>query len=231
MAQDGIAILSATPMLTPAAAAAPPLEASMPIPAAKRVLDLAVASLLLVITAPLLVAAALAVLVANRQHPLFADDRIGAGGRLFRCRKLQTMRDRPGVLDAYLAANPEERESYALTRKLRDDPRITSVGRLLRKTSVDELPQLLNVLRGDMSIVGPRPLSPAEFMRRGESRFVLMQVRPGLTGLWQTRGRSDLSHRRRVALDTFYVRHWSLRLDLMVLAATPLAVLSRRGAR
>lgn len=197
----------------------------------KRAMDLVLAATMLAIAAPLVIAAALLVLVADRRNPFFSDERVGEGGSPFRCLKLRTMTRRPGVLEEYLASRPDERRCYELTRKLEHDPRITRAGSLLRRTSIDELPQLVNVLLGEMSIVGPRPLAPAEFARRGDASLPLLQVRPGLTGLWQVRGRSDLSHRQRVALDNFYARRWTIGLDLRILAATPYAVISRRGAR
>lgn len=208
-----------------------PRSAPLPARAAKRAMDFMVAAMMLLTAMPMLVIAGLAILVIDRRNPFFADERIGEGGRTFRCFKLQTMRRDPTVLEAYFQANPDERESYEVTRKLRFDPRVTRLGSILRKSSIDELPQLMNVLVGEMSLVGPRPLAPSEFRRRGEVGAPLLRVRPGLTGLWQINGRSDLSHRRRIALDNFYALHWTIALDLRILAATPFAVLSRRGAR
>ena len=199
--------------------------------AAKRGFDLTAVAITLPVALPVLAAAALAIAAIDRQRPFYGDERVGAGGRPFRCLKLRTMRNDPAILDRYFAAHPEVRAEYERTRKLDEDPRITPLGRLLRKTSLDELPQILNVLRGEMAIVGPRPLSPNEFARRGRYRFALASVRPGMTGLWQVRGRSDLSPESRVLLDHVYVRRWSLFLDLRILAATPLVVVTGRGAR
>lgn len=198
---------------------------------AKRTLDLGIAVCALLAAVPMVALSALLIIALDRQLPFYGDTRVGMGGRRFRCWKLRTMRSDPAILEAYFTERPDEERRYQLTRKLEHDPRITSVGRVLRKTSLDELPQVVNVLRGDMSIVGPRPLSPAEFDRRGPDRFPLASVRPGLTGLWQVSGRSDLDPASRVLLDNYYARHWSIWMDLRILAATPVAVLTARGAR
>lgn len=197
----------------------------------KRATDVCIASVALALTAPLILLAALTILVADRQLPFYADLRVGLAGRQFRCWKLRTMRSHPRILEEYFAAHPHEAETYRETRKLSHDPRITPLGALLRKTSLDELPQLVNVLSGDMAAVGPRPLSPSEFEQRGPSRFLIGGVRPGMTGLWQVNGRSDLDVASRVLLDNYYARNWSLWMDMRILAATPVVVLTARGAR
>ncbi|MBI5947799.1 MAG: sugar transferase [Chloroflexi bacterium] len=197
----------------------------------KRAMDMVIASLMFFGALPVMLGAAVAIAVADRQWPLYLDERVGLGGKHFPCWKLRTMRNRPGLVEAYLAAHPEEQEEWIACRKLRDDPRKTPLGSFLRKTSLDELPQLVNVLRGEMSIVGPRPISPAEFAGRGPERFVLATVRPGITGLWQVKGRSTLDPRERLMLDSYYARQWSLAMDIRILLATPAAVLTARGAR
>jgi exopolysaccharide production protein ExoY len=197
----------------------------------KRTLDVATALCVLPAAIPTILLLALLIVVIDRQLPFYADTRVGLGGRRLRCWKLRTMRSDPAILDAYFAKHSAERQRYKATRKLEEDPRITSMGRILRKASLDELPQVWNVLRGQMSIVGPRPLSPSEFEARGPDRFLLAGVRPGLTGLWQVSGRSDLDPASRVLLDNYYARHWSIWMDVRILAATPLAVLTARGAR
>lgn len=197
----------------------------------KRTVDLGIAVPLLLVASPAVLLAALAILIGNRQRPFFADTRVGVNGRRFLCWKLRTMRSDPAILTRYFAAHPEEEARYRDTRKLDRDPRITPLGAFLRKMSLDELPQLFNVVLGQMSIVGPRPLSPEEFESRGPNRFLLASVRPGLTGLWQVSGRSDLDSASRVLLDNHYARNWSLWMDLRILAATPIAVLTGRGAR
>jgi lipopolysaccharide/colanic/teichoic acid biosynthesis glycosyltransferase len=128
------------------------------------------------------------------------------------------------------AADPARRQEWTEEHKLKDDPRITPIGKFLRETSLDELPQLVNVLRGDMSLVGPRPVVPDELERYGDDRAFYLQVRPGITGLWQISGRNDLDYASRVSLDVWYVRNWSLWYDLAILIKTVPIVLFRRGA-
>ena len=197
----------------------------------KRAMDLAIAVFVFLAAALPITLLAIVVLVCDRQPPFYADTRVGLGGRRFRCLKLRTMRSDPAILQAYFVGHPAEQHRYLVTRKLEWDPRITSVGRILRKTSLDELPQVWNVLRGEMSIVGPRPLSPSEFEARGPARFTLASARPGLTGLWQVSGRSNLDPASRVVLDNYYALNWSIWMDLRIIAATPLAVLTARGAK
>jgi lipopolysaccharide/colanic/teichoic acid biosynthesis glycosyltransferase len=134
------------------------------------------------------------------------------------------------ALETYLAANLEARELWQKERKLKEDPRVTRVGRFLRRWSIDELPQVLNVLKGEMSLVGPRPVTEEELAKYGESLELYLRVRPGLTGLWQVSGRNHLTYERRVALDRYYVQNWSPWLDLYILGRTILAVLGKRGA-
>jgi lipopolysaccharide/colanic/teichoic acid biosynthesis glycosyltransferase len=190
----------------------------------KRTLDILLAVTLLVPGLPVMGVLAFAVWVVDRQFPFYADRRVGLGGRRFGCLD-------PKILETYFSGHPGEEQLYGATRKLGHDPRITRVGRLLRKTSLDELPQLFHVLLGHMSVVGPRPLSPREFDERGASRFILASVRPGMTGLWQVSGRSDLDPASRVLLDNYYARNWSVWMDARILALTPIVVLTARGAR
>ena len=134
------------------------------------------------------------------------------------------------VLKAHLAANPAARKEWETSRKLKNDPRVTPLGRILRKSSLDELPQLLNILKGDMSCVGPRPPLPAEVREYEEWQFDRLEVQPGVTGLWQVSGRSDLSFDEYVRLDLFYIENWSLAYDLFIVAKTIPQLLARRGA-
>jgi lipopolysaccharide/colanic/teichoic acid biosynthesis glycosyltransferase len=134
------------------------------------------------------------------------------------------------LLEEHLAKNPQLREEWDNTHKLRQDPRVTRIGRILRRTSLDELPQIWNVLRGEMSLVGPRPVVSAEVEKYGESFDFYRAVRPGITGLWQVSGRSDTSYSERVALDVRYVRHWSVWLDIYLLARTFRVVFRGSGA-
>lgn len=200
-------------------------------PIAKRALDIIGAGLGLVLLSPFFLIVALLVR-ADGGPAFFAHQRVGRGGKLFGCLKFRSMViDSQTRLEALLASDPAARAEWEATRKLKNDPRITRIGRFLRSTSLDELPQLINVLRGEMSLVGPRPVQEAEIDRYyGASAAHYMAVRPGITGLWQVSGRSETSYESRVALDVSYVSRPSLLADLSILLRTPVAVLSRRGA-
>jgi lipopolysaccharide/colanic/teichoic acid biosynthesis glycosyltransferase len=196
----------------------------------KRLLDIAVAGLLLLLISPILLIIG-AVIVADSGVPVFYRcQRLGRGGRTLTMLKFRTMQDGSHHHLSDLLANDEERRlEYARQRKLRDDPRRTRVGAVLRRTSLDELPQLWNIVRGDMSLVGPRPYFMDELNGRAE-RTQLLSVRPGLTGLWQISGRSDRTFEERIALELDYVRHVGPAMDLRILSRTIGAVLSGRGA-
>jgi lipopolysaccharide/colanic/teichoic acid biosynthesis glycosyltransferase len=140
------------------------------------------------------------------------------------------VKDADERLQTCLILHAELREEWDTSQKLKDDPRITRVGKLLRKFSLDELPQLWNVLKGEMSLVGPRPIVDAETNHYGDGLGLYESVRPGMTGLWQVSGRNDIGYSTRVSLDSYYVRNWSVWLDLYILARTPIAVFSRDGA-
>jgi lipopolysaccharide/colanic/teichoic acid biosynthesis glycosyltransferase len=200
-------------------------------PIAKRALDFIGAAIGLVLLAPFFLIVALMVR-ADGGPAFFAHQRVGRGGKLFGCLKFRSMVvDSQARLEALLANDPAARAEWEATRKLKNDPRITRIGRFLRSTSLDELPQLINVLRGEMSLVGPRPVQEAEIDRYyGASAAHYMAVRPGITGLWQVSGRSETSYESRVALDVAYVSRPSLLADLSILLRTPVAVVSRRGA-
>lgn len=200
-------------------------------PAAKRAIDIVGAAVLLVLLAvPMLIIAAL--VRADGGPALYSHTRVGRGGRPFGCLKFRSMVvDSEARLAALLAADEAARAEWAATRKLRNDPRVTRIGRFLRATSLDELPQLINVLKGEMSLVGPRPVQAAELVTYyGAAAEHYQSVRPGITGPWQISGRSETSYDRRVALDVAYATRPSLLEDLRILALTPLAVLGRRGA-
>ncbi len=192
--------------------------------------DVAAAVAALLFLAPLLIV--LGVLVRLDGGPvLFAHTRVGRGGNRFPCLKFRSMVvDADAVLRRLLESDPQAAQEWAATQKLRHDPRITWIGRVLRKTSVDELPQLLNVIRREMSLVGPRPIVAAEVARYGQDIVYYLSARPGITGLWQVSGRSDTSYAQRVALDIAYVRDWSLWMDAAIVARTIPAVLKRKGA-
>ena len=200
-------------------------------PIAKRALDIIGVGVGLVLLAPFFLIVALMVR-ADGGPAFFAHQRVGRGGKLFGCLKFRSMViDSQARLETLLANDPAARAEWEATRKLKNDPRITRIGRFLRSTSLDELPQLINVLLGEMSLVGPRPVQEAEIDRYyGASAAHYMAVRPGITGLWQVSGRSETSYESRVALDVSYVSRPSLLADLSILLRTPVAVLSRRGA-
>lgn len=197
---------------------------------AKRLFDIAASAAALAALWPAL--AVLAAVVRTDGGPaFFGHQRIGQGGRRFKCLKFRTMvPDAGAVLERHLAASADARAEWAADRKLRCDPRITRLGRILRTSALDELPQLLNVLRGDMSLVGPRPVVEDEMAMYGDEADAYVQVRPGLTGLWQVSGRNDIPYPRRVAIDGWYVRNWSLWTDIAIIAMTIPALIRRRGA-
>jgi exopolysaccharide production protein ExoY len=198
---------------------------------ASRFLDVVVSALVLAALAPVILILCLAIMVQDGGSPIFMHRRIGKGGRSFPCLKLRTMvRDSEERLRNLLENDPAARAEWALDQKLRSDPRITWLGRFLRKSSLDELPQLLNVLVGHMSLVGPRPIVQAEVARYGRYFRFYCAVRPGITGLWQVSGRNDTSYRRRVAMDTVYSRSRSIGTDISILVRTVPAVLASKGS-
>ena len=193
-------------------------------------LDFLIALLALAALSPLLLA--IAIYIKTDGGPaLYAQKRIGRGGRTFRCFKFRTMVvDAERRLQELLASDAKAAAEWAAVHKLSADPRVTEIGAFLRKTSLDEIPQLLNVLRGEMSLVGPRPIVQDEVARYKNEITSYYAVRPGVTGLWQVSGRSDTTYARRVQLDVAYVKNWSLLQDLSILLRTVPAVLLRRGA-
>jgi Undecaprenyl-phosphate galactose phosphotransferase WbaP len=197
----------------------------------KRIFDIVVALILLVPLLPICLIATLMIMLEGGPI-LFAHERVGRGGRTFKCLKFRTMvPDASKLLEEVLASHPCVREEWMQTRKLRNDPRTTKIGNFLRVTSIDELPQLINVLRGDMSLVGPRPVVHQELREhyKSDNSYYLL-VRPGLTGLWQISGRNHANYQQRVHLDSWYVRNWTLWGDIMILLRTVSVVLSRSGA-
>jgi lipopolysaccharide/colanic/teichoic acid biosynthesis glycosyltransferase len=194
----------------------------------KRVLDVSLVLVALILASPIFILVAIAVRCSSRGCIFFRQTRVGRYGRPFTCLKFRTM-----VMDAerVLADDPELTAEFVSAYKLYSDPRVTRVGRILRKLSLDELPQLWNVVRGEMSLVGPRPVLPEELdSMYGPAASHVISVLPGLTGLWQVSGRCDTSYEERVELDLSYVERRSLLLDLWIIARTPVAVLTMRGA-
>jgi exopolysaccharide production protein ExoY len=197
----------------------------------KRSVDLLLALVFVLLLLPALFAVGLAVRLSSPGPVLFRQERIGRGGRTFALLKFRTMEhdaegrlaSTPGLFEQYLRCD------HKLPHET--DPRITPVGRLLRQFSIDELPQLWNVVMGHMSLVGPRPVRPGELAMYGNRDVAYLALRPGLTGLWQVSGRNDIRFPERAEVDADYWRRCGPGLDLRILAATPLAVLSRRGVR
>ena len=206
------------------------LRALLP-PSFGRALDVIVVLPAILIFLPLMVMVAIAVAAERCGPVLFRHQRIGKGGRHFIVLKFRSMRmDGDRVLQDHLASSPEAAEEWRKDHKLRRDPRVTRLGSLLRKTSLDELPQLFNVLRGEMSIVGPRPIVAAEVSRYGRYFTAYCAVNPGITGIWQVSGRNDVTYQRRVLMDALYSRRKCVLLDLKIIMATIPAVIGRRGS-
>ena len=196
----------------------------------KRGIDVVASVVGLLLLLPVIVFIALSIRVGSPGPALFVHERLGQGGRPFRMLKFRTMRPDAEQL---LRSDPELHRRYVengFKLSVDDDPRITRVGRMLRRSSLDELPQLWNVLKGDMSLVGPRPIVSAELANYGYLRGAVLEPRPGMTGRWQVEGRSEISYPGRVALDAAYLRSWSLATDLSVMLRTIPTVLSRKGA-
>jgi Undecaprenyl-phosphate galactose phosphotransferase WbaP len=197
----------------------------------KRTMDLTVALAVLPIAGLLTLVLAVLTCMTSPGPLFYGHSRIGRHGRKFKVWKFRTMHvDSDRMLAAHLGANRDARIEWEMQQKLRDDPRITRLGKLLRSTSLDELPQVWNVLKGDMSLVGPRPIVQAEVCRYGNGIDLYAAVKPGISGLWQVSGRTDISYTERVELDLFYIRHWSPWLDLYILAKTVFTLAQRSGA-
>ena len=189
----------------------------------KRVADVIVGALGLVILSPLFGLGALLVWLSSPGPIFFRHERLGLNGKPFHVLKFRTMRQ-------YARLTPEQEAEFKRHMKLKRDPRVTPAGTFLRKTSIDELPQLINILRGEMSLVGPRPIVPDELEKYGQWGRIFLSFPPGLTGLWQVSGRSDITYRERIDLDIYYITNWSPALDFSILIRTPGALLSRKGA-
>ena len=200
-------------------------------PLAKRIFDVSFAVTFLILFMPLIVTSAILLLAVQGRPILIRHKRVGKEGSLFHCLKFRTMTtNAEEALQAYLAVSATARKEWEETRKLKEDPRITPVGRVMRKLSLDELPQVINVVRGEMSLVGPRPIVLDEARFYGSQIQTYQSVRPGLTGAWQIGGRSDVSYSKRVQMDVDYVANWSLGRDFVILIKTVPALLNMRGS-
>ncbi len=207
----------------------------------KRAFDVAAVLFIGLIASPLLLLTVLIIKVSEPSAPVFYSQmRLGRNGKLINVLKFRTMswkwstgpgRAHGSPADAFAAMGREDLcIEFLRDHKVREDPRITRFGKLLRRTSFDELPQLYNVLRGELSLIGPRPITPEELERYGSQRVSFLALKPGMTGLWQVSGRNDVSYDERVKLDIYYIENWSVKLDLAILARTTAAVIARRGA-
>lgn len=199
-------------------------------PIGKRCFDVAVSIIMLVVFLPLSVAVALAIKIDSRGPVMFVQQRCGVRNTRFTMFKFRTMvDDADKILVEMMEKDSRFRSEYDAYHKVSNDPRITRVGKFLRKTSIDELPQLLNVLRGDMSIIGPRPYLPEEINGLGESRDAILSVKPGLTGLWQAERRNEATFSERIDMDVWYVANRSVSCDVKILIKTIPAVILRQG--
>lgn len=198
---------------------------------AKRAFDITAGVALIVALFPVMVLIATAVR-SDGGPAIYRHTRIGKNGKRFGCLKFRSMvTNSSEVLAMHLSENPDAMLEWTETRKLTNDPRITRIGRILRKTSLDELPQLINVIRGDMSIVGPRPITEEEMAMYGDRLGLYLSTVPGMTGSWQVSGRSNTSYSRRVELDSEYALRAGMHTDVAILAQTPLAVIKAKGAK
>lgn len=196
----------------------------------KRAVDIVLGLFLLIIFSP--VFAFLAITICRDGGPVFYNHtRLGKNGKIFKCHKFRTMKtDSEHLLRDYLKENPDANSDWLLKRKLKKDPRVTQIGQYLRRTSVDELPQLVNVIKGEMSLVGPRPIVTDEVPHYGSLISYYLNMTPGMTGLWQVSGRTDTSYEERVKLDVWYCKNWTLWNDVVVLLKTFNTLVSRHGA-
>ncbi|MCB1111077.1 MAG: sugar transferase [Chlamydiales bacterium] len=198
----------------------------------KRIFDLVFSMVVMTLGLPLFFLIALTIKCTSRGGVIYAQERVGRGGKAFRCYKFRTMYvDAEKRLEEILSRNSQLKKEWSLTRKLKRDPRITWIGSFLRKTSLDELPQFWNVFKGDLSVVGPRPVLQTELEEFfGASANKILSIRPGLTGLWQVSGRNNLTYQKRVALDLAYVKSQSILLDIKLIIKTVPQMIVPKGA-
>jgi len=195
----------------------------------KRIMDIVFACVGLIVCAPLFLIIALAIYIADGKQVIYKQTRVGKYGRNFTIYKFRTMKINADMLHLYFT--PEEYENFKKKYKLENDRRVTKIGKFLRKYSLDELPQLINIIKGDMSFVGPRPVLQEETELYGDKRDLLLSVRPGLTGYWQTNGRSNTTYHGRMEMELYYCENFNFMLDLKIMLKTIFQVLSGKGAR
>jgi undecaprenyl-phosphate galactose phosphotransferase len=197
----------------------------------KAIFDRVLSIALFIISLPILLLLYAIIYISTNGHPIYKQRRIGKDGKSFNIYKFRTMKiDADQILEEILENDPALKAEWEREFKLKDDPRITKIGKWLRKTSLDELPQIYNVFQGKMSLVGPRPIIKDEIVKYDEFFDYFKAVKPGITGLWQVSGRNDISYEERVRLDVWYVRNWSMELDIMILVKTAAMVLMRKGS-
>ena len=195
----------------------------------KRILSILCSVISIIVLSPLFIIISLVVKISSKGSVFFIHERIGFQGKKFKLIKFRTMVD--NAEDMIAAFTPEQKKEWEENFKLKDDPRITKIGKFLRKTSLDELPQLINILKGDMSFVGPRPIVEDELSWYGDNKEKLLSVKPGLTGWWAVNGRSDIPYPERCDLELYYVDHFSFGLDLKIIIQTFGAIIKKDGAR
>ncbi|HEV8051340.1 MAG TPA: sugar transferase [Parachlamydiaceae bacterium] len=198
----------------------------------KRALDIIFSLAVLILISPLFLVIAILIKATSKGKAIYYQTRIGRGGSHFRCYKFRTMyQNADSILEEILVNDPEKNDEWNRTHKLKNDPRVTPIGHFLRKSSMDELPQFWNVLKGDLSVVGPRPVVKEEIAKHfGPKAEKIFSIRPGITGLWQISGRSDTSYSKRIALDEYYVENRTLLNDIKIIALTIPSILSKKGA-
>ena len=197
----------------------------------KPFLDFILAVFIFILTAPLIILICFFLKIFTKGDIFFIHKRIGFNGKIFSLYKFRTMKhNRKYLLENYFRLNKNAKDEWNQTQKLKNDPRITEIGYYLRELSLDELPQIINIIKGDMSFVGPRPIVQKEIEKYGNAYKEYAKCKPGLTGLWQVSGRNDTTYQKRVELDLFYAKHKSLWLDIKIILKTIPVVLSRKGA-
>jgi len=198
--------------------------------AIKTIMDVFISGIAIIILSPILLLIALSVLLTSRGPVIFTQERIGLRGRPFKLYKFRTMYNNADTkLDELLESDPEARQEYAEYHKLVNDPRVTPVGKVLRRYSLDELPQLINVVKGDMNLIGPRSYLPRELPTMGDYAKIILKVKPGLTGWWQVMGRNATSFKERLRLDEYYISNWSIWLDIYIIIKTIWVLITGQG--
>ena len=186
--------------------------------------------MLIVVFSPFILLISFVLILFSKANPIYYQYRVGRNGEHFRLYKFRTMNSNPDILTNYFNKSPDQKKYFKENQKLLHDPRITKIGFFLREFSIDELPQLFNILKGDMSFIGPRPIVKAEISKYGKYFEKYIEVKPGLSGLWQVSGRNDTTYDQRIKHDIFYIENQSLLLDIKIFFKTFLVVFSRKGA-